>query len=265
MDKPQKKITLAAIGAKLSIRSAERGSIEKAASRRLKRLHKNQVKIGREFIEQTKGRFHSDTQQREASTFTDFLTPAAQAAIKRFDEKKKAMGAEWEELPGNEKALHFDEIAQAALDAMIPTPKPPEETNEKPGLPLSADEYQIHFGRTFVSMMDKGIGKLAEEYKDPGAALSALEHAQKALSERKRSLVKQNPGLWLSKNQTFLSSPREADSLPDLTFSEETGGPDKMAGGRGEGRMVCEDTDIRAAGGPESLPALREPAVPESN
>lgn len=263
MDKPQKKITRAAIGAKLSIRSTEPESLTKAVSRRLKRLHKNQAKIGREFIEQTEGRFHSDTNKREASTFTDFLTPAAQAAIKRFDEKKKAMGAEWERLSPEDKALHFDEIAQAALDAMIPTPKPPEQTNKKPGLRLSVGEYQIHFGRTFVSVLNKGIGKLAEEYQDPGAALSALEHAQADLLKVKYSLLKLNPGL--RRNQTFPSFPREADSLPDLTFSEETGGPDKMSGGGGEERMVWEDRDIRAGAQAEILPALPESALLEPN
>ena len=259
MPVPSNRISLAAIGGKLSIRSAERGSLEKAASRRLKRLHKAQATIGRQFIGQVKGRYNPETGFHESSTFTDFLTPAAETLIQRFKESK---GNEWERLSPEEKALHFDDLAQAALDSMIPTPPAPGPETAANSNPLSVDEYQMHFGRTFVSMLQKGIGKFTEKYQDPGAALSALEHAQADLLKQKYSLLKLNPGL--RGNQTFPSFPREAGSLPELSFSPEAEPMDIMSPG-GRAKMVCEDTDIRAGGGPESLPALPEPALLESN
>jgi hypothetical protein len=68
----------------MSIHSTQKASIEKTAGRRLKRLANGQRSIGRMFIGQTPGRLNPGTQRRESSTFTDFLTPAAQAAREAF-------------------------------------------------------------------------------------------------------------------------------------------------------------------------------------
>jgi hypothetical protein len=61
-------------------------------------------------------------------------------------------------------------------------------------------------------MLNKGIGKLADEYQDPGAALSAIEHALADLLKEKYSLLKLNPGL--RENQTFLPSPGKLVPCP---------------------------------------------------
>lgn len=221
-------LPLAKIGSKLSIHSSQKGlnenseqkkkTLEQAAGRRVRRLANGQRSIGKIFIGQTPGRLNPDTQRRESSTFTDFLTPAAQAALAAFlaDTKKP----KWGTLTPDEKRACFDAHAQAALDTLpkmdvIPTAEHP----PRPGLTVT--EYKIQHERTILGSIEKGYEKLLHTYEDPGAALDTLERLQAQVVKLKQSLRKQYPELRKDITISSLTPPAPGSGEK---ASEEEGG-----------------------------------------
>jgi len=218
------RISQARIGSRLSIPTAgteKKETLEKAASRRLKRLARGQDRIGRILIRQTAGAWNPESNSRESSTFTDYLTPAAQAARAGFilDTQKP----EWRNMTGQEKRARFDHHAQAALDS-LPVSAQVEAGPEAGQNPLSVTEYLIHFERTLGGSLEKGFDKLVNIYGDPGAALASLEKIQGEVLKLKHSLYKQCPEL------------RQDSTISSFPAAE---GPQDIEGGRGErGEMV---------------------------
>ena len=236
------RISQARIGSRLSIRTADgqKATLEKAASRRLKRLAKGQARVGRILIRQVAGPWNQETQRNESSTFTDYLTPAAQAARAAFlvDTQK----AEWRKMTGEERRACFDDHAQAALDSL---PVAAQVAGPEAGQnPLSVTEYLIHFERTLGGSLEKGFDKLVNIYGDPGAALSSLERLQAEVLKLKHSLYKQCPEL--RKDITISSFP-------------VTEGPQDIEGGAGERERMVNTVGHE----PPPLPDIMSPTPPD--
>lgn len=224
--KIQARLSQARIGSRLSIRSSDtdqKAILEKAASRRLKRLTRAQTRIGRILIRQEAGPWNQEKRRNESSTFTDYITPAAQAARAAFI--LETQKPEWETFTPDERRACFDFHAQAALDSLpVPAKKEAEANIEAGQNPLSVTEYLIHFERTIGGSLEKGFDKMVNTYKDPGAALSSLERLQAEVLKLKHSLYKKCPEL--RKDVTISSFPANE-------------GPQYSEGGRGErGEMV---------------------------
>jgi hypothetical protein len=193
----QARLSQARIGSRLSIRSSDtdqKAILEKAASRRLKRLTRAQTRIGRILIRQEAGPWNQEKRRNESSTFTDYITPAAQAARAAFI--LETQKPEWETFTPDERRACFDFHAQAALDSLpVPAKKEAEANIEAGQNPLSVTEYLIHFERTIGGSLEKGFDKMVNTYKDPGAALSSLDRVISEALKLKHSLYKQCPEL----------------------------------------------------------------------
>lgn len=185
------KISNIAIAGKLCLRTGERESLERSASRRLSRLlDQGQPQAGREFITRIPGQFNPETSRSEMHTYIDNITPAADQAYQSFIEAISS-NSDWKRMPGAEKAAFFDQFALDALKE-LPVSSPVTSEGETAKTRMNLSDYTGQRKRQLLSSVQQTGNKIEYDYGDPAEKIHfyiEVSHALNAMIQSERKVM----------------------------------------------------------------------------
>lgn len=185
------KISNIAIAGKLCLRTGERESLERSASRRLSRLlDQGQPQAGREFITRIEGEMNPKTGRHEMHTYIDNITPASDQAYQSFIEAISS-NSDWKRMPGAEKAAFFDQFALDALKE-LPVSSPVTSEGETAKTRMNLSDYTGQRKRQLLSSVQQTGNTIEYDYGDPAEKIHfyiEVSHALNAMIQSERKVM----------------------------------------------------------------------------
>lgn len=183
------KISNIAIAGKLCLKTRERDSLERSASRRLSRLFdQGQPQAGKEFITRIEGKMNFETGRNEMHTYIDNITPAADRGYQSFIEAISS-NSDWKRMSGADKAAFFDQFALDALKE-LPESTPVTSEGETAKTRMNESDYLTQRERQILSSVEQTANKLEEEYSDGDASYNFMIRIAKKIYRQAESREK---------------------------------------------------------------------------